>query len=175
MAKRPEFYLQRSLVLTHLAGLALLFGGTAAVVLTGFAADRSSATRAFAFELALQLQHYVLLPGFTVLVLSGVLLSATGPWGFFRHWWMVGKLVGTFVLTMHGQFEYRPLTGRMLELAKEAAISGALPADWADQFFHFQRVGFIQLGALVLVSALGVFKPLGKTPFSRPQGKTSSG
>lgn len=151
--------------LVHLAGLALFFGGTAAVILVVHGGEglEAGAHRAFAFQLAWQLQLAVLLPGALALAVSGVVLSLTGPWGFVRHWWMLAKLVGIGILTMHSQFEYRPLTGLMLE----AARAGSLPGDWAHQLFHFQRVGVIQLTVLVLLSAVSLFKPGGRTRWGR--------
>lgn len=154
--------LLRALVITHLVGLASLFGGTAAVLVLTHAGERlvGGAHRAFAFEVGGWLQDVVLLPGSLALALSGVLLSLLGPWGFVKHWWMIAKLVGTVILAFHGQVQYRPVTFRMLELAR----ADALPADWPELLFHFQRVGVIQLVALVLVCAVGVVKPWGKTP-----------
>ena len=160
---RTRRTLLRALVITHLVGLASLFGGTAAVFVLTHAGERlaGGAHRAFAFEVGGMVQNLVLLPGSLALVLSGVLLSLLGPWGFVKHWWMIAKLVGTVILAFHGQVQYRPVTFRMLEWAR----ADALPADWPDLLFHFQRVGIIQLVALVLVCTVGVFKPLGKTPF----------
>lgn len=155
--------LLRALVLSHVIGLASFFGGTAAVLVLAHGGEHlaGAAHRVFAFEIASRLQDLVLLPGALAIALSGVALSFVGPWGFVRHWWMVAKLAATLVLTFHSQVEYRPLTFRMLEWARQ----DVLPADWPHLLFHFQRVGVIQLVVLVLVSAAGVFKPWGKTPF----------
>ncbi len=158
----------RALIVTHLVGLAALFGGTAAMLVLAHAGEHlaDGAHRAFAFEVGVRLQYAVLLPGSLALALSGVTLSLVSPWGFVKHWWMVAKLVATLVLAFHGQVEYRPLTAQMLEWARQ----DALPPDWPELLFHFQRVGVIQVVVLALVGAVGVFKPWGKTPLGKPRG-----
>jgi len=155
------------LVLGHVLGLASFLGGTAAVVLIVFVSERTDggAHRAFGFELAYALQRFLLLPGGLAIVVSGVLLSLVGPFGFIKHRWMVAKLVGTVVLTFHSQIQYRPLTGRMLQALHDAA--GAVPEGWADQLFHHQRLGVIQIAVLVVLSGLSILKPFGRTRFGR--------
>ncbi len=165
MTRRAQALVQRGLVLTHLLGLSLFLGGTAGVLLLAHGGEHlaGGAHRAFAFEVAGRLQDLVLLPGALALALSGLTLSLVGPHGFFKHWWLVAKLVASVILTFHSQVEYRPSTFRLLELAR----AEALPPEWPDVFFHFQRVGVIQLAVLAVVGALGVFKPWGKTKLGR--------
>lgn len=159
-----------ALVLAHVLGLALFLGGTAAVLLVVSMAEAAD-QRVFGFEIALALQRYVLLPGAIAIALSGVALGFVGPFGFLRHWWMAAKLAGSLVLTMHSQVEYRPLTATMLASLREAA--GAIPEGWADALFHYQRVGFIQIGVLVLLSALGILKPFGRTSLGKRKRPTA--
>ncbi|MBI1949536.1 MAG: hypothetical protein HYS27_27870 [Deltaproteobacteria bacterium] len=164
--------LLRVLVVSHLVGLALLFGGTAAVVVLIHAGEQVAmgAHRSFAFEVSARLQDIVLLPGSLALVASGLLLSLLGPWGLVKHRWMVAKLVGTAILAMHGQVQYRPMTHLLLEWVR----MDALPADWPDLVFHLQRLGVIQLVALVAVSAVGVVKPWGRTRFGLPPATSAA-
>lgn len=167
-ATRPRSpHLRRSWLLGHVLGSGLFLGGTAAVTLLGAAGEGAGgAHRAFAYAAALQVQWLVLLPGAVAAVASGFALALPGP-GLVRRRWMVAKLAGTALLALHSQVEFRPLTARLAAMAATVP----LPEGYADASFHFLRVGVIQVAVIVGLSALGLFKPWGRTRFGRAAAK----
>lgn len=159
---------RKSAILGHLTGFGLMLGGTAAVMLLGLAGEADQGVnRVVALTAAAQLQNWVVGPGFALALLSGGALALIGPFGLVRYRWMIAKLVVTAVLFMHSQVEYRPLTQVMLEVARTVSQGHALPPTWADDFFHFTRVGVIQIAVAVLLAGLGVFKPGGQTRWGK--------
>ena len=105
--------------------------------------------------------RYVIVPlSLVPLLLTGPLLSLGTPWGLFRHYWIVVKLVinvlSTFILLVHVQ----PIS----HLA-HAAASGTLSA--TDRSLQIQMVVASSAGLLALLACTGlaVYKPRGITPY----------
>ena len=105
--------------------------------------------------------RYVIVPlSLVPLLLTGPLLSLGTPWGLFRHYWIVVKLVinilSTFILLVHVQ----PIS----HLAR-AAASGTLSA--TDRSLQIQMVVASSAGLLALLACTGlaVYKPRGITPY----------
>lgn len=170
----PKLLAQRAFAMGHLVGFALFLGGTLTVAILFWASQHESRgiLREYALGMAVLLQNLVVLPGAVVTVLSGVLLSAVGPWGFVRYRWMVAKLVGTAILAIHSQASFRPLTAQLRDMAHLATELGQLPVDYADLSVHFQRVALIQIIVLLVLGGLGVFKPGGKRRAAAARNET---
>jgi len=115
---------------------------------------------------------FVIVPLSLAALLSGLVQSLGTPWGLFRHWWIVAKLVltviATGVLLAHMQ-----AVSRMSRIAAEATWSGA--------DFHVLRIQLLVHAAgglvvLLTITALSVFKPWGMTSYGRSrasQGEVS--
>ncbi len=152
----------------HIIGFGLVLGGTLAAVLLGLSAEAANgANRTFSFESVALLLNWAVRPGFVMTFLSGALLSFAGPFGFVRWRWMIAKLLAVAIVFIHCKFEYRPLTEHLLDVARQVAQGAALPADWGQQLFHYTRVGVIQLAVVLIIGALGVFKPGGRTRWGK--------
>lgn len=136
------------------AYLALAIAG-----LTGFDAQRVRAA-----YLSMELVGTcVLVPLSLATLLAGLVQSLGTPWGLFRHWWVLAKLVlttgATLVLIRHMN-----AVSRMSSLAAETSLS-------ATDFraLRVQLVVHAAGGLLVLLSVtvLSVYKPWGLTPYGR--------
>ena len=101
---------------------------------------------------------------------SGLISSLGTPWGLFRHYWVVTKLLLTLVATALLLLHSGPI-GQVAE----AAAKGALARE-EMRSLRLQLV--VDAGAaaavLLLATALGVYKPGGMTPYGwrrqqRPQ------
>jgi hypothetical protein len=94
------------------------------------------------------------------LLLTGPLLSLGTPWGLFRHYWILAKLLintlSTLVLLIHLQ----PIS-HLARVAAERALSSA------DQGAQIQMVvaSAAALLALLVATGLAVYKPRGMTPY----------
>lgn len=159
---------QRLLTLGHVAGFALFLGGTLAIlvlVLTG-EAMAGGAHRAFAIATSTRIQAFVLQPGMMLALVSGVLLSATGPWGFVKYRWMVGKLVLTGILVVHTKFSFGPKTHKLLAMAQGVPV-GQIPPEYGDLMSFYLRVVVIQALVLLALAGLGILKPGGRTRYAQ--------
>ncbi|MET9227993.1 hypothetical protein [Lentzea sp. NPDC003310] len=109
-----------------------------------------------AFRMARHLDHEVLAIMANTSAFSGFMLSATTPWGYFRHWWVLAKFVITVSQLYVGIFI---LSGNL-----QAAIEGHLSA--------WMPVGTsLMIGAIAFQAWLSVAKPWGRTPWTDPKVK----
>jgi hypothetical protein len=94
------------------------------------------------------------------LLLTGPLLSLGTPWGLFRHYWIVVKLVINFLSTGILLVHLQPIR-HMARVAAEGTLSDA------DRGIQVQLVIAAAAGllALVVAIALAVYKPRGMTPY----------
>lgn len=119
---------------------------------------------------------FVIIPSSLAALLSGVVGSLGTPWGLFRYWWVVAKLVltagATAVLLRHMQTVTRA--------SRMAADTAASAADL--RALQIQLVVHAGGGLVVLLAAtvLSVYKPWGMTPYGlraragRPQSLPSA-
>jgi hypothetical protein len=87
---------------------------------------------------------------------SGLVMSATTEWGFFRHYWVIAKLVmtavGTGILLAH--------MPRVSEMARTVTLPDA---SMLPKQLLLHAVGGLVL--LLAIASISVFKPWGKTPW----------
>ena len=99
-------------------------------------------------------------------LVSGLLLGLTSKYGLLRFWWVVIKLALNVLLSTLVLLVLRPGTIDMA-VAGRALLRGE-PADTG--FVDTLMFPPIVSGTLLLVaSALAVFKPWGRTPWSAPR------
>ncbi|MFD9699532.1 hypothetical protein [Lentzea sp. NPDC059081] len=109
-----------------------------------------------AFEMARFLDHQVLAVMANVSAFSGFMLSATTPWGYFRHWWVLAKFVITVVQLYVGIF----ILSDNLAAAAHGHVSPWMPVGTA-----------LMISAIAFQTWLSVAKPWGRTPWADPKVK----
>ncbi|WP_434440287.1 hypothetical protein [Lentzea sp. E54] len=109
-----------------------------------------------AFKMARVLDHHVLAFMGATSAFSGMMLSATTPWGYYKHWWVLTKFAITVGQLYVGIFL---LSGR-LEAAANGDVSGWTPVGTA-----------CMVGAFAFQTWLSVAKPWGRTPWADPKVK----
>jgi hypothetical protein len=102
-------------------------------------------------------------------LVTGLIESLGTPWGLFRHYWVVAKLVLTVLATVVLLAHTQPI-GLLAHAAARATLSGDL---------HSVRVQLLvdaaaALFVLLVATVLAVYKPRGMTPYGwrkqhRPQ------
>jgi len=94
------------------------------------------------------------------LIMTGPLLSLGTPWGLFRHYWILAKLVINILSTLILLVHLQPI-GYMARVAMERTISNA------DRGVQIQLVVAAGAGLLALLVATGmaVYKPRGMTRY----------
>jgi hypothetical protein len=105
----------------------------------------------------------VIVPLCLASLLSGVVQSLGTPWGLFRHYWVLVKLVLTVIATALLLLHTQPID----HLGDVAAGSGAFGADLTG--LRLQLVVDAAAAVLVLLGAtvLAVYKPRGETGLGR--------
>ncbi|MFE9031066.1 hypothetical protein ACFYOA_33210 [Streptomyces iakyrus] len=118
---------------------------------------------------------YTLVPFALAALLTGIVQSLGTPWGLFRHYWILFKLlinvVATVVLLIY--------TGTFTAMADRAADPGAELSSVRD--FSPVLHSVLALAVLLLAMVLAVYKPRGVTPYglrkqhSRRQTRSAPG
>lgn len=105
--------------------------------------------------------RFAILPASFAALLTGVAHALGTPWGLFRHYWVIAKLVlgsiGTAILLGH----LRSVT-RMAAIAREAELPWINADILPMQLLVHASAG---VGLLVAITVISVFKPWGKTPW----------
>jgi hypothetical protein len=105
--------------------------------------------------------RYVLVPlSIVPLVLTGPLLSLGTPWGLFRHYWIVVKLVINILSTLVLLVHLKPIQ----HMARVAANGTLSSADRGGQIQLVVAAG-AGLVALLAATALAVYKPRALTAY----------
>lgn len=109
-----------------------------------------------AFRMARVLDHNVLAIMANVSAFTGMMLSATTPWGYFRHWWVLTKFAITISQLYVGIF----ILSENLEEAANGHVTAWMPVGTA-----------LMIGAIAFQTWLSVAKPWGRTPWADPKVK----
>ncbi|HEX2696959.1 MAG TPA: hypothetical protein VHM28_04575, partial [Anaerolineales bacterium] len=104
---------------------------------------------------------YVIVPLSFAPFVTGPLLSLGTPWGLFRHYWIIAKLVITILCTIIMQIHMRPIS----TLAVAAAKTTILGADLRQLQVQMVVASSAALVALLTALALAVYKPRGMTAY----------
>jgi hypothetical protein len=94
------------------------------------------------------------------LLLTGPVLSLGTPWGLFRHYWIIIKLIINILLTVILLVHLQPIS----YLASAAASATLSQADHNLQVQMVFASGAAFL-ALLVATILAVYKPRGMTPY----------
>jgi hypothetical protein len=116
--------------------------------------------------------RWVIVPLCFASVLTGVVQSLITPWGLIRHYWVIVKLaitvLATIILLAHVQ--------RIDEMARFAAETVLSPDDHRGLRLQLVADAGAAVVALIVTTALGVYKPRGVTPYGwRKQRAASTG
>ena len=131
-----------------------------ALAIAGLASTDDATARASYVAMELTTWTIIVPLCFAALV-TGLVQSLGTAWGLFRHWWVVVKLALTVAATLLLLLHTRPIG-----VVARAAVAGPLGPD----ALHDVRVQLVvdaaaALAALLVVTALGVWKPRGLTPY----------
>ena len=167
MALNPAL---RNFALTaHVSSSVGWFGAVAAFLGLAVAGlHGADAQRVRAAYIAMELTGWAVIVPFAIASLvTGLVESWTTNWGFFRHYWVVAKLfisvVATLLLLLH-----------MQPASYLAAVAATMPLT-ADDLRGLRLQLLADAGAallaLLIATALSVYKPPGLTPYGRQRVK----
>jgi hypothetical protein len=105
--------------------------------------------------------RFVILPLSFAPLITGPILSLFTPWGLFRHYWILVKLLITILSTLILLVHLQPIS----VLAEAAAGTAAFSAELHGMQVQMVVASAAGLLALLAATALGVYKPRGETPW----------
>jgi uncharacterized membrane protein len=106
---------------------------------------------------------FVVLPLCLAALITGLIQALGTSWGLVRHYWVLAKLMITVLSTALLLLHMRPI-------AHLAAIAGERPlldADLRGVRVQLAADAAFAIAALVVATALSVYKPQGMTPYGR--------
>jgi hypothetical protein len=93
---------------------------------------------------------------------TGIAQSLGGPWGLFRHYWVIAKLLLTVFATIALLIHTQPI-----DYLADAAAQGGVPADLSRLRLQLVVDSSAGLVVLLLNTVLAVFKPRGVTGYGQ--------
>ena len=153
----------RKFVLTAHVTFAVSWMGTVAsffaLAIAGVNSQDAQTVRSAYLAMEL-ITRYVIVPLSIAPLITGPILSIGTPWGLFRHYWIIAKLVITVLSTLILLIHIQPINYLSTQAAQEALSS----ADHQAQIQMIVASG-AALVALLIATGLGVYKPKGMTPY----------
>jgi hypothetical protein len=140
-------------------GAVIAFLALAVIGLT----SRDEATVRGAYLVMAPAAWFVLVPLAHASLLSGIAISLGTPWGLFRHYWVVLKLVITVFATVILMI-YMGTFRQMAGVAADPVVELGLVRNHSP-VVH----AILALILLVMATVLGVYKPFGATAYGRRQ------
>lgn len=134
--------------------------GFLVLALAGLNSQDTQLVRASYLAMDLITQFVIVPLSLIPLLITGPILSLGTPWGLFRHYWIIVKLVINFLSTAILLIHLRPIR-YMARMAAEGTISSA------DRPAQIQLVAAAAAGlvALLVATGLAVYKPRGMTAY----------
>ncbi len=158
---------RKARLLVHLVGSLAWLGAIAAyfaLAVRGFTGAADLGTRA-AYMNMLDVGWHVVVPLGVVSVATGAVQALGTPWGLLRNYWVIVKM-GIGILALGIMLLHMGPTD---ELALAAAQGDIRPADLRGLRLQLVLDSAAALVVLLIAAALGVYKPRGQTPWTRPR------
>jgi hypothetical protein len=150
----------RTAHITFTVGWLGAVAGFLALAIAGLTSQDAQIVRAAYLAMEL-ITRFVIVPfSFIPLLLTGPLLSLGTSWGLFRHYWILMKFLINILSTILLMLHIQPI-GYLSRVAAEGTLSSA------DLNLRIQMVvaSAAALLALLVATALGVYKPRGMTSY----------
>ena len=166
VAPSPRFRLRRrarKIVLTaHVLGSVGWFGIAIMVAFCGIVASTTSdPALPDALFRTMHAAVWLSVPVGIVAVLTGAVLSLGTEWGFVRHWWVVAKIVISFVVIATDVVV-------ISAASNDAIVTGVAPNPLVDGAIAHCVV-------LAVATVLSIWKPKGRTPLGRRRAGAAAG
>jgi hypothetical protein len=128
-----------------------------ALAVTGMTSEDVQTVRAISIALE-PLTRWVIVPLALASLLSGVVQALGTPWGLFRHYWVVIKLLLTLIATAILLLTVGSIRALAARAADQPGVSVDLQAAMGSLVLH-SAGGLL---VLLVVTTLSVYKPVGR-------------
>ena len=130
-----------------------------ALAIVGLKSQHSQTLRSAYLAMDLITRYVILLLSFAPLI-TGPILSLGTPWGLFRHYWILAKLLITVLSTIILLIHLQPIS-----YLSNAAANGTLFSTDPQVQFQMVLASTVALIALLIAKVLAVYKPKGMTGY----------
>jgi hypothetical protein len=134
--------------------------GFLALAIAGLTSQDAQTVRSAYLAMEL-IARFVIVPLSFAPLLTGPVLSLGTPWGLFRHYWILAKLLITILSTIILLIHMQPIS----LLADAAAKTTLFSADLHRTQVQMVVASGAALLALLVANTLAVYKPRGMTPY----------
>ena len=131
-----------------------------ALAIAGLISQDAQLVRAAYLAMEL-IARFVIVPLSFAPLITGPILSLGTPWGLFRHYWILAKLLVTVLCTIIMQVHMQPIN----HLAGVAAKTTSFGADLHTTQIQMVVASGAALLALLVATTLAVYKPRGLTRY----------
>jgi hypothetical protein len=131
-----------------------------ALAIAGVTSQDAQMARSVYIAMAL-IARFVIVPLSFAPLITGPVLSLGTPWGLFRHYWILVKLLITILSTLIMQAHMLPIS-RLAGAAVEGSLSNS---DLRALQIQMVIASAAALLALLAATALGIYKPRGMTQY----------
>ena len=155
--------LRKLVLIAHVSASVGSLGAVAVFLLlavTGLASQDAQLVRAVYIANEL-IALYVILPLIVAALLIGLIQSLATPWGLFRHYWVLAKLLLT-VFTLYVLLQQMDGISHMARVAADAAVSGSDLLGLRRSMRLHAAGGLV---VLLLLVGISIFKPRGMTRY----------
>jgi hypothetical protein len=155
--------LRKFMLTAHITFAVSWLGAVAAflvLAITGLTSQDAQMVRSVYLAMDL-IARFVIVPLSFAPLFTGPVLSLGTPWGLFRHYWILAKLLITVLSTVIMQVHMRPIS----LLAVAAAKTTLLSADLHGMQIQMVVASAAAMLALLVEMALAVYKPRGMTQY----------
>ena len=152
--------MRRTIVSLHVIFSALWTGAALSMIVVLFTKTPENVSGLLAYNHANKLiDDWIIIGAGTGSFLTGLLLSWKTPWGFFKHWWVTVKLALTLILVMLGTIWLGKWTNGLVYMVQEQGIEVYSNRKYLDYQTLLQFWGSLQVGVLIVIYFISVFKP----------------
>jgi len=149
----------------HLIFVGLWFGAAIAMVLlialrpSSFASPESLAVHCNCVKL---IDDYIIIGSAGGSLVTGLFLSWKTRWGFFQWYWIALKIIVTVMMVCFGAIFLGPWINRTAEIAAQQGLQAFDSPAYQTANSRALIFGSMQIGLLLTVIVISVFKPWGK-------------
>jgi len=153
---------RRWLRVIHIIFIAILMGGLTSILVISQLTDLDSHQRYIANLSIYTLLNTVVTYAFYAIVATGLVYSLFTHWGLTRHWWIIGKWVGTLLLFFLVWIWLGPAINGMVALSDAGRDSSGILAAYAQ--YHDSLAPAIAVAFLIacVLIAITIFRPWGQ-------------
>jgi hypothetical protein len=164
-------YFRKWLKAFHLLFVSLWVGGAVTLATRQFFISASSDGELYGL---LSMMHYVdlfiIIPGATGCLLTGLIYSIWTNWGFFRHRWVTVKWAICLFGVAFGTYPLGPWLEGLVSLAREDGLAALNDPAFAHNESMLMIFGTMQTVTLVFACVISSLKPWGRSGRAHAQG-----